>query len=142
VTILLGLVLLFAALAVAVIGAVTSTTGSTTVPGDVTILGVHAQVLPGGNLFLFGIEVGIVGMIGLRLIHGDVGRRLATRRLGRQRMSLKEETRAVERDRDRLARELLRQRAGLATDALDDLAVLVAPQPDRGTPLGGTKETP
>lgn len=110
-TILLGLILLAAALVVAVVGVLTSTGGSGALPGDVTLLGVHAHMLPGGNLFLFGIEVGIVGMIGLRLVHGDVGRRLAARQLGRQRLSLRDETRVVTLDRDRLAQELLENQA-------------------------------
>jgi hypothetical protein len=97
---------------VAVVGVLTSTAGPDTVPGDVTLLGVHAHLLPGGNLFLFGIEVGIVGMVGLRLVHGDVGRRLSARRLGRQRTDLMHETSVVTLDRDRLARELLEERAG------------------------------
>jgi hypothetical protein len=87
VTILLGLVLLITAVCLA-------------------IFGVQGIGLPTGQPFLFGIEVGVAGMLGLRLVRGDLGRRLASRRLRRLRGRSVREIGEVVRDRDRLVLEL------------------------------------
>lgn len=96
-TILLGLLLLVAAVVLAFVGVLT-----TAGPFSAT----------GSNAFLFGLEVGVVGMLGLRLVRGDVDRRLALRRLHRLQERLLSDTREVTLDRDRLAGEL----AGELTD--------------------------
>jgi hypothetical protein len=96
-TILLGLLLLVAAVVIALVSLLTDA-------GRVSAA--H------GNAFLFGLEVGVVGMLGLRLVRGDVDRRLALRKLHRLQERLLSETREVTLDRDRLAGEL----AGELTD--------------------------
>jgi len=90
-TILLGLLLLVAAVVIALVGVLTNAAG---------MPGAH------GNTFLFGIEVGVVGMLGLRLVRGDVDRRLALRKLHRLQERLLSDNREVTLDRDRLAAEL------------------------------------
>jgi hypothetical protein len=111
VTILLGLILLCGSLAGVVVGVLTSV------------------ARPEGNLFVSGVVVGVAGMLGLRLVHGDVGRRLAARRLGRLRTRLLHDTRVVTLDRDRLAEELLEQRGEAGPD--DE------PHPDQVAALAG-----
>jgi hypothetical protein len=84
-TILLGLVLLITAVVVAVVGTLTQAGGS--------------------HLFLFGVEVGVVGMVGLGLVRGDVDRRVTSRRLRLVRdRSLRERGEEM-RDRDRLVQD-------------------------------------
>jgi hypothetical protein len=75
-TILLGLVLLLTAAVVTLTGTLMDADGS--------------------QGFLFGVEVGVVGMLGLRLVRGDGGRRAATRRSCRVRRRRRETHEAEE----------------------------------------------
>ena len=110
-TILLGLILLFTAAALTLVG---------------TVLHVG-----GTQGFPFGVEVGIVGMIGLGLVRGDVGRRTASRRLRRVSERYQDETSEAVRDRDRLAGELQAERAHLPAPLIAPLIdTLVAPLVD------------
>ena len=92
-TILLGLILLVTAATVTLVGMVMQAGGS--------------------QGFLFGVEVGVVGMVGLALVRGDVGRRRALRRLRRVSDRCRSETDEAVRDRDRLVRELRAERTHL-----------------------------
>ena len=80
--VLIGLVLLVSAVGLAVVGALT-----------------HPE---GPQVFVTGVEVGVVGMLGLRLVRGDVDRRLASHRL-------------------RLARDTSRRELAEALRARDDV---------------------
>jgi hypothetical protein len=88
---LLGVILLFTAAAVTVAGTLTQAGGS--------------------QGFLFGVDVGVVGMIGLGFVRGDVGRRTASRRLRQVSDPYRSETSNALPDRDRLLRELHEKRA-------------------------------
>jgi hypothetical protein len=77
----------------------------------VALLGLQGIGLPTGRLFLIGIEVGVVGMVGLRLVRGDIRGRRAARRLRRLHDRSLNEITEVIRDRDRLALELREIRA-------------------------------
>jgi hypothetical protein len=94
-TTLLGLVLVVAASCLAVLG----------------VQGIGPST---GPLFLFGIEVGITAMVGVRLVRGDLGNRLASRRFRRLSELSQRETGELTRERDRLVRELSQARALLA----------------------------
>jgi hypothetical protein len=108
-TFLLGLIMLVTAVAMVFAGAV-----------------MHVSDSRG---FLFGVETGIVGMLGLALIRGDVGRRTARRRLRRVSDRYRRETAEALRDRDQNARDLCEECAHLP-------AHLSAPVGSPGRPAG------
>jgi hypothetical protein len=65
----------------------------------------------GSQGFLFGVEVGVIGMIGLGLVRSDVGRRTAAHRLRVATDRGRRETGLALQERDRLVRELRDERA-------------------------------
>lgn len=117
--VIIGLLVLIVAVVVAVAGV--STNGGATHPvGDFGVFGQHISGLSTGQLFLFGIGVGVVGMLGLSMLLGVFSRRLASRGSRRELTGSRRETTAARADRDRLSQQLDdertdRGRAGPAT---------------------------
>lgn len=104
--VVLGLVILIVAVAVAVLG-VASNSGSSHPLGDgFTIAGQHLAGLSTGQLFLIGIVVGVVAMLGLSMLLGVFTQRLASRGSRRELRGSRRETEAIRLDRDRLNQQL------------------------------------
>lgn len=82
--VIIGVILLLVAGGVA-FSAVVSNMGSDHVMGvDFQILGLQLSGLSSGQVFLFGLVVGFVGMLGLAMIYSTFGRRMARRRARRE----------------------------------------------------------
>lgn len=104
--VIIGLLVLIAAVGVAVMGVVTNS-GSDNALGDTfVVFGQHLDGLSSGQLFLYGIAVGVVGMLGLSMLLGAFTRRMASRRSRRDLKDSQRETSAVRQDRDRLVQQL------------------------------------
>jgi hypothetical protein len=104
--VILGLLIVIAAAGVGAAG-VAANGGSAHSTGDsFVIFGQSLTGLSTGQLFLFGIVVGIVGMLGLALLFGTFNRRLASRRSRRELKGSRREGDALRVDRDRLTQEL------------------------------------
>jgi hypothetical protein len=105
--IIFGLILVIAAAGVATAGVATNS-GSTHLSGDsFAILGLSRADLSTGQLFAFGIIVGVVGMLGLAMLFGTFNRRLASRGSRRELKGSQSEGAALRLDRDRLTQELV-----------------------------------
>ena len=103
-TVIIGLLVLAAAVGVAVVGVASI---SSHAPGDTfVIFGQHLHGLSSGQLFLGGIAVGVVGMIGLSMLLGAFTRRMASRRSRRALRDSQRETAGVREDRDRLVQQI------------------------------------
>jgi H+/gluconate symporter-like permease len=109
--VIIGLVLLIAAAGVAVAGVAANSGTAHPLGDDFTVLGLHLSGLSTGQLFLYGIVVGVVGMLGLSMLLGAFSRRTASRESRRELKESRRETTAARRDRDELARQLDDERA-------------------------------
>lgn len=104
--VIIGLLVLIAAAVVAVAG-VASNSGSAHPLGDsFVIFGQHLSGVSIGQLFAFGIVVGVVGMLGLSMLLGAFTRRLASRGSRRELKTSRRETTDLRLDRDRLTQQL------------------------------------
>jgi hypothetical protein len=104
--VIIGLLVLIAAAALAVAGVATNS-GSAHPLGDTfVVFGQHLNGLSTGQLFLYGIVVGIVGMLGLSMLLGAFNRRLASRGSRRELKESRRETAVLRDDRDRLVQRL------------------------------------
>ena len=103
--VILGLLVLVAAVCVAVAG-VLGNSGPAH-PGDsFALFGQHLGTFSTGQLFLYGIVVGAVAMLGLSMLLGVFTRRLASHGARKQLKGSQQETTDVRADRDRLAQQL------------------------------------
>ena len=103
----IGLILLLLALIVGLVGVLANLSAGAALTGGFNIFGL-AYDGTSGQLFLFGIVVGAIAMLGIGLVFGALGRRREARR------ELKESRREAEdlrRQHDRLAQELEEERA-------------------------------
>jgi hypothetical protein len=127
--VIIGLLILIAAAGVAVAG-VAGNSGSTHSLGDsFVIFGQSVTGLSAGQLFLYGIVVGVVGMLGLAMLLGTFNRRLASRGSRRALKGSRRESAALLLDRERLTQQLDDERtehSRVDTPAPAD-AALVAP---------------
>ena len=105
--VILGLILLLVAGGVAVSGVMTNTAS---LGEDFLVLGLQLSGLSTGQLFLFGISVGFVGMLGLAMLFGTFNRRIASRRSQRALTGSQRETAAAREDSARLTQHLDDQR--------------------------------
>lgn len=104
--VIFGLLVLLAAAGVAVAG-VAANSGSAHPLGDAfVIFGQSMTGLSTGQLFLYGIVVGVAGMLGLAMLLGAFNRRLASRGSRRELTGSRRESAALRLDRDRLTQEL------------------------------------
>lgn len=112
---LIGLLLVLAAAGVAVSGVMVNFGSSHPLGEGFDILGVHLTGLSTGQLFLYGVIVGAVGMLGLAMMFGAVNRRLASRWAQRKLKGSQNESAALREDRDRLTRQLDEEHAKPST---------------------------
>jgi Sec-independent protein translocase protein TatA len=102
VIVILGLVILIVVLIVAVVGVLTNSGSGHALPHDFAVFGYHVTGST-GTLFLYGIVVGVAGLLGLGLLLA--GARRTSRRGRDARRGLRQsrrETAAVSQDRDNL----------------------------------------
>jgi hypothetical protein len=76
----------------------------------VTIAGLHLGGLATGQLFLYGIVVGVAGMLGLSMLLGNFSRQVVSRRSPGELTGSQAETHVLLLDRER-ARQLADERA-------------------------------
>ena len=114
--VILGLVILVAAVAVGVAGVLGNAGGAHALPHGFAVFGYHVTGST-GTLFLYGIVVGAAGLFGLALLLA--GARRTSRRGSAARRGLKQsrrETAAVRKDRDDLIGQRDTARAYTASD--------------------------
>jgi len=121
---ILGLLILALSVLAGVSG-VLSNMGATHALGtDFGVAGLHLSGLSVGQLFLYGIVVGAVAMLGLSMLLGTFSRRMASRGARRDLKGSQRETQALRLDRERLTEQLADQRRevdpGDAVDRVDD----------------------
>ena len=109
--VIIGLVTLLFAVATLLVGTFANS-GSNHVAGDFGIVGMHINNASTGMVFLYGGSAGVIGMIGLSLLWGAFKRRLASGGMRRKLKDNKEETENLRQERDRLNRELEKERDG------------------------------
>jgi hypothetical protein len=115
--VLIGLVILIAAVVVGVAGVLTNGGGAHTLTDQFAVFGYHVTGST-GLLFLYGIVVGAVGLLGLSLL--VAGARRTARRGRTARSDLQQsrrETAAAYQDRDDLARARQQQTQDADADA-------------------------
>jgi hypothetical protein len=138
--VLVGLVVLIVAVLVAVAGVMTNSGGGHPVGGAFTVFGQHLTGLSTGQLFLYGVVVGVAGMLGLSILTGAFTRRLASSGARRELRGSRRETTAARADSDRLARQLDDEHA---TRAEAETSTPASPQPSpRPTPQPSPLPTP
>jgi hypothetical protein len=139
VIVIVGLVILIAAVIVAVAGVLGNSGNGHALPHDFTVLGYHVTGST-GTLFLYGIVVGAAGLLGLSLLLAGARRtsrrgrdaRRGLRQSRRETAQSRRETAAVSQDRDDLigqrgtARAYTASTPGSGTTGSD-----AAPQPGR-----------
>ena len=104
--VIIGLLFLIAAAGVAVSG-VAANGGSAHPLGDsFVIFGQSITGLSIGQVFLFGLIVGVVGSLGLAMLFGTFNRRLASRGSRRALKGSQRESEALRLDRERLTQQL------------------------------------
>src|SRR6202795_3711026 len=100
---IIGLLVLIAAAVVAVAGVGTNLGSAHPLSDNFAIFGQHLNGLSTGQLFLCGIVVGVVAMLGLSLLLGPFTRHMASRGSRRELKGSQRETTDLREDRDRLA---------------------------------------
>jgi predicted lipid-binding transport protein (Tim44 family) len=137
--VVLGLIVLVLAVGLGVAG-VSANSGADHAVGDgFSVIGLQVTGLSTGQLFLFGIAVGVAAMLGLSMLMGVFGRRLASRGSRRELRTARQQNEALLQDRSKLAGLL---EADRRTNELFDASATVdataagsaapsAPQPSR-----------
>jgi len=128
--IVIGLVILIVAAILAVAGVGTNMNSGHSLSTDFAIFGQHVNNASTGQLFLYGIIVGILVALGLSILYGAFLRRLSSRRLKRELKDSRGETAAIRLDHDRLTKQLDDERtARLSADAAKTLKTEEATSP-------------
>ena len=142
--IIVGLVILIAAVIVAVVGVLANSGSGHALPHDFTVLGYHVTGST-GTLFLSGIVVGAAGLLGLSVLLA--GARRTSRRGRDARRGLRQsrrETAAVSQDRDNLIDRRDNASRGDSGTTGSDAAPRPAPadgQPGPGVSAGAPAST-
>lgn len=108
---IIGLIILGISALVAVLGVATNGGSTHLVNGDFALFGQHITGLSTGQLFLFGIIVGLVAAVGLSVLRGFFVRGLASRDLQKELKKSRAETLALRSDYERLHKELESEKA-------------------------------
>ena len=134
---ILGLLVLVVAVLVAVTGVLSNTGSSHPLGGDFTVAGLHLTGLSTGQLFLYGITVGAVAMLGLSMLLGTFSRQMASRGSERKLKGSRQETATLRLDHERLTQQLEDERAEHGrslilnpTQGMDDPGQAPTPSPD------------
>lgn len=108
---LIGLLIFAVAALLAVLGVGTNGGSAHSVQGDFALFGQHITGLSTGQLFLFGIIVGLVAAVGLSILRGFFVRGLASRGLGKELKKSQVEAANLRADVDRLNKAIEVERA-------------------------------
>lgn len=108
---LIGLLIFGVAALFAVLGVSTNGGSAHSLQGDFGIFGQHITGLSTGQLFLFGIVVGLVAAVGLSILRGFFVRGLASRDLQKELKKSKAEAATLRADIERLSKEIEVERA-------------------------------
>lgn len=108
---LIGLIIFGIAALFGVLGVATNGGSTHPVNGDFSLFGQHMTGLSTGNLFLFGIIVGLVAALGLSVLRGFFVRGLASRDLQKELKRSHAETLTLRADFERLQKELAAEKA-------------------------------
>lgn len=108
---IIGLIILGISALVAVLGVATNGGSTHLINGDFALFGQHITGLSTGQLFLFGIIVGLVAAVGLSVLRGFFVRGLASRDLQKELKKSHAETLALRSDYERLHKELESEKA-------------------------------
>ncbi len=115
--VIVGLLILLVAIGVGLSG-VWANSGSEHLLGqDFSVLGLQLSGLTTGQLFLYGIIIGVVGMLGLSLLLGVFNRRLASRRSRRALKGSQKESQALRTVTQQLDDEHTEQARAESSDA-------------------------
>jgi hypothetical protein len=101
-----GLLIVIVAAGLGVAGVATNSGSAHLVGSNFDLLGLHLTGLSTGQLFLYGIVVGAVAMLGLSMLLGAFTRRLASLGSRRELKRSRRETAALRSDRDRVTQQL------------------------------------
>ena len=104
--VIVGFLILLVAVGVGVSGVLANSGSEHLLGQDFAVLGLQLSGLTTGQLFFYGIIIGVVGMLGLSLLLGAFNRRLASRRSRRALKGSQKESQALRTDRDRLTQQL------------------------------------
>jgi hypothetical protein len=104
--VIIGLLVLGGAAVVGVFGVAGNSGGAHPLGDNFAIFGHQLNGMSTGQLFLSGMVVGVVGMLGLSMLLGPFTRRLASRGSRRELKGSRRETTVLRQDRDRLAQQL------------------------------------
>ena len=104
--VIIGFLVLVVAAVAAVTGVAANRGIAHPVGGNFVVFGQHLDGMSTGQLFLYGIMVGAVGMLGLSILLGAFTRRAASRGSRRELRGSRDESTALRLDRDRLTRQL------------------------------------
>ena len=104
--VIVGFLILLVAVGVGVSGVLANSGSEHLIGQDFAVLGLQLSGLTTGQLFFYGIIIGVVGMLGLSLLLGAFNRRLASRRSRRALKGSQKEAEALRTDRDRLTQQL------------------------------------
>ena len=107
---IIGLIIFGIAALLAVLGVTTNGGSTHPINGDFALFGQHMTGLSTGNLFLFGIIVGLVAALGLSVLRGFFVRGLASRDLQKEIKRSQAETLTLRADLERLQKELATER--------------------------------
>lgn len=144
--VIIGLVVLIVAALAAVTGVAANSGTGHPLGDNFTVFGLHLSGLSTGQLFLYGILVGVAGMLGLSMLLGAYTRRAASRGSRRELKVSRRETTDLRLDRDRLTQQLEDERAErLAADTSTTAgtpSVATAVQTGHAPPRPGQTTTP
>lgn len=104
--VIVGLLIMLAAIGVGLSGVLANSGSEHLLTQDFSVLGLYLSGLTTGQVFLYGIIVGVVGMLGLSLLLGVFNKRLASRRSRRALKGSQQESQELRTDRDRLSQQL------------------------------------
>ena len=104
--VIVGFLILLVAVGVGVSGVLANGGSEHLIGQDFAVLGLQLSGLTTGQLFFYGIIIGVVGMLGLSLVLGAFNRRLGSRRSRRALKGSQKESQALRTDRDRLTQQL------------------------------------
>ncbi len=107
---LIGICVLGIAALLAGVGVATNGGSAHLLNGDFALFGQHMTGLSTGQLFLFGIVVGLVAALGLSILRGFFARGLASRDLKKELKRTQAESATLRADFDRVQKELATER--------------------------------
>jgi hypothetical protein len=103
---ILGLLILVVAALVIAAGVSANGGGTHPLGSDFSIAGLHLSGLSVGELFLYGVVVGGLAMLGLSMVLGTFSRRLASHRSRKALTTSRREADGLRLDRERLTQQL------------------------------------